>query len=170
MVLDSGTLFGTAEDSENEFFISEAEKALRRRLVVKESDQENTTTTLVDDNELFFDNIESNSIYEFEVTILLDNGPSGGAGAKWTMSGPAESEGRHWKIADDSSIETGFDPEVFGTTERTSNDAIRDDWYQIKGWIKTGNIAGTLQFKWAQRLGGSGVRLKALSWMRIDKQ
>ena len=171
MGLDFGNqIFPTARDAEDEFFISEAEKALKPRIVVKAADQSLINDTTINDDDELFMNLSADSIYEFEVFVEAV-AASVTPDLRYSFKGPTGSIGRFWETLDDNTIKLVLVPTVLETTVAVSLDTDPDFWYAAKGWVKTGSNAGTLIFKWAQLNSSADfTRIKAGSWMKVTKQ
>jgi len=172
MVLNTDNVFEqTVESAADEYFIQEAEQALRPRLVVKLVDETVTSSTIMQDDDELFMSLSANCTYEFELNVLLAH-QSGGVNHDLTIVGPTGSIGRFYLTATGGDISTEFIPtnlaieirDVFGA-------ATTGSYSQIKGWIKVANISGNLQFKWAQY--SSSVywnKVLAGSWMKVTRQ
>ena len=171
MVLDFGQqIFSTPRDAEDEFFTSEAEKALTPRIVVKAIDQSLINdTTINNDNELVM-SLSADSIYEFEVFVEAV-AASVTPDLKYSFKAPTGSIGRFWETVDDNVIKLVVVPTELETTVAVSLDTDPDFWYAARGWIKTGSNAGTLIFQWAQLNSSADfTRIKAGSWIKVTKQ
>ena len=171
MVLDSGTIFTAAKEGADEFFISEAEEALRPRIVVKEADQDvDDTEVVVNDTELFM-SLSANQTYEFEIYLNATEEFVKDPGLRYTFTGPTGSIGRFWETVWDHSQLTSFKPRAF-VAEIARASASGIGWAAAKGWIKTGDTAGNLQFMWANEddTENAYTRIQADSWLKVTRQ
>jgi len=171
MVLNVDNVFeNTAEDAADEYFIQEAEQALRPRIVIKLVDEGQTTTTLQDDDELFM-SLSAECTYEFELNLLLKSNPTSNI-IKYTFSAPTNAIGVfNTIISQGSPITVNLNLTSFGSNE---TDELGNSFLlsTIKGWVKTGNTTGNLQFKWAvsSSSGGDTITVGANSYMKVTRQ
>lgn len=167
MVLETGSIFPTAKEGADEFFIQEAEEALRPRLVIKESDQPIDLTSYVNDLELFMP-LSAQRTYRFKCYCFLDTGTDDNI--KATFVGPTESEGRYWIEVDDGSVNATFNAKELGADSKPlDGTGAIGGWFVFSGWIKTGNITGNLQLQY-KRFDGSFHDMLASSWLEVTRQ
>ncbi len=159
MVLDVDNIFDTEKKGADEFFVQEAEEALRPRIVLKSVNESIiNNTTLKDDDELFM-SLSADTTYEFELVIGFITDNSTTPGIKITFTVPEESTGSFY-IADYfgttpvtviSAWDTKFVPTNFETTisghESDGGNAVGTI---VRGTVKTRIKTGNLQFQWAQ--------------------
>ena len=173
MVLDVDTIFPTAKEGADEFFVQEAEEALRPRIVVKLVDEDTpvSDTSLIEDGELFM-SVSADQTYEFEVFFAdkYVGGCGGDPDLKYTFSGPTGSSGKFWGILLGGGIETTMTPLPFGTIINAGSSS-NYSWSGSKGWIKTGNTAGFLRFKFGAVTSETCVaRIEAGAWLKVTRQ
>lgn len=167
MVLKADNIFPTVSNSSDEFFESEAEQALRTKFALKTGDQSTSEEVLyINDTQLFFDNIQSDSVYNFEIFVFVDDTENGTDG---TVSVPAGAEGRIWITVDEGDEFTTFQPATLGTGVSNFGTSNFDRWSVLKGWVKTAENAGTIGYAMRSGINGT-IRIKAGSWMTIQKQ
>ena len=169
MGLDVTNIFPTAQSGADEFFTSEAEEAQRPRTVIKTADQTVSSETLVNDTELLM-SLSANQTYEFELVIEATCN-DGDRDMDYTFTVPAGAIGRFWGIVNGGSILTTFTPLVFGTEVYGALDSTKR-WFVARGWVKTGNTTGNLQFQFAEFDAGSGTgtTVYADSYLKVTKQ
>ena len=184
MVLECDNVFkSTAEDAADEYFTQEAEQALRPRIVVKASNQSRTNSTvLTNDTELFM-SLSAQCTYEFELIFLCSTNNSYTPGIKATFTGPTGSTGYFY--VDDFDVGVASDNYWYNTisgvvgilyitalTDTITGAAIDDTFgTRVRGWIKTGNTTGNLQFQFAQDVSNANsTTVYAGSYLKVTRQ
>ena len=167
---DIDNIFPTAQNAEDEFFISEAEEALRPRQVIKAIDELSGSTTIQDDDELFF-SVSSNTSYKFKAYLLVKL-PSGAPNIDITFKAPIGSTGRFWETVNHEDVMAILTPIALETEVIYDfTRSVIPHWFVLEGWIKTSTTAGNLNFRFAQTANDpTSVEILANSWMEITKQ
>jgi len=170
MVLEQDSIFPTAQTGADEFFISEADASLRPRIVIKSANQTNTgTTTLANDTELFM-SVSADSVYEFELTFQADEETGGDEDMHSQFSFPTGATGKQELVAEAGSLATTFICASLDADLRIEINQA-DGWQRIRGYVKTGNTAGNLQWRWAKADADTyDLVVYAGAWLKVTKK
>jgi len=179
MVLNTDNVFEqTVESAADEYFIQEAEQALRPRIVVKSANQSRTNSTvLTNDTELLM-SLSAQCTYEFELFLGFSTAGSGDPGIQFTFTVPTGCIGYYYITNDDSievdtSLSLGtFLPIPFGTSsDWISENKNAECGLVIRGIVKVANTAGNLQFKFAQFITDADATVVyASSTLKVTRQ
>lgn len=169
MTLNVDTIFTNTESSNNEFFEGQADSSVRNKLVIKQADESVTSSVVLQNDDELFMPLEANSYYEFELGLYVTLA-SADPDIRYKFSVPAGTVGNWFIEADETSYETEFVIRPISEERAVTSSATGTQYYLIKGFIKTSNTAGNLQFQWAQRVSDSdAITVKANSYLKAIK-
>ena len=179
MGLDTDNLFGTGDTAQDEFFMSEAEKALRNRLTIKQTNETLVNSAVLqNDNELFYP-VEANSYYTFDLTFQFQTNDV--EDFKFSFAVPVGAIGNYTNVwfnavvgaAGDTTRAVNIPNDINYVSQISSAGDQVGVWWTLKGTLKTGNTAGNLNFQWAQRVAGAPAVVTTVyagSYMILNKQ
>jgi hypothetical protein len=178
MVLNMHNVFkSNAEDAADEYFVKEAEEALRPRIVIKAvTEQVINSTVFQNDDELLM-SLSAQCTYEFELILGFTTAGSSTPGIKITFTGPTGSTGCFYINGYGTGVTWiaglgDFVPYTFGNIADGDESSGAVHGTSVKGMVKVGNTAGNLQFQWAQNVSSAGsyTKVYAGSYLKVTRQ
>jgi len=172
MVLEVDNIFEVERKGADEFFVQEAEEALRPRTVIKQADETISDIEVPQDDDELFMSVSAQTTYKFKLAFIANGTNS--ADMDMLFSVPAESKGKYWMTAENDSRVTSF--ELRDLTESPMGSPPLsliggNESFELEGFIITGNNTGNLQWKWSQNNDEvSDLIIRAGSYLEVTRQ